>query len=470
MKKWLSQIIVYTLFFLLYLTPLVGQNTLTTLGLTSATPAASSYSLRKMSTGYSGPLARITIGTNYYDVYPDTTSGLFAPTSKISAAMTTYNAAVAAASANALSTIITAGVTTAKVAIWYDQSGNANNVIQATTANQPRVINLGTIETLNGMPTLRFVGASSHFMESVNNVNIAGASSVNAVSSSISSSANTANIVTTKAITAKDGSSSTNAALSAAQLKIDYPSKPDGVYWIDLPTAGPKEVYCIMNSAIDGGGWMLAMKAAATVMVPATTGTFNYASTYWTAVNTLNPTDINRNNGDAKYDVMNYFLAKDMMALWPDIPSNYNSSTTGGSINLSSTYNNWCWLQNNILGGTRVTPINFFATSAGVSKMIMDADLYAGKGTAFSGQTQVRFYGFNYEGNANAKVRWGFGWNENAAGLFPLGDQGSNDVSGGIGMGSSFGNYSAGDKINCCQNTGTNTTINRSARVEVYIR
>ena len=455
MKKWLSQIILFTIFFLLYLTPSVGQNTLTTLGLTSATPAASSYSLRKMSSNYSGPLARITIGTNYYDVYPDTTSGLFALTSKISAAITTYNAAVAIASVNALSTIITPGTTTATVAIWYDQSGNANNVTQATTANQPRVINLGTIETLNGMPTLRFVGASSHFMESVNNVNIAGASSVNAVSSSISSSANTANIVTTKAVTAFDGSSSVNAATSAAQLKIDYPSKTDGVYWINLPTVGPTQIYCIMDSAVDGGGWMLAMKATSTAT------TFSYASTYWTAVNTLNPTDVTRNNGDAKYDVMNYFQAKDMMAIWPDIP---NSGAESGSID---NLTNWTWLQNNILAGTRATPINFFATSAGVSKMVMDADLFTGKGTAFSGQTQVRFYGFNYEGNANAKVRWGFGWNENSAGLFPLGDQGSNDVSGGIGMGTSYGNYSAGDKINCCQNT---TGINRAARVEVYIR
>jgi hypothetical protein len=462
MKKWLSQIIVYTLFFLLYYTPVEGQNALTTLGLTSTTPAASSYSLRKMSSAYSGPLVRITIGTNYYDVYPDTTSGLFAPTSPISAAMTTYNATGAGATVNLLSSIITSGTTTATVAIWYDQSGSANNVIQATTANQPRVINLGTIETLNGKPTLRFVGASSHFMESVANVSIAGASSVNAVSSSISSSANTASIVTTKAITAFDGSSSANAALSAAQLKIDYPTKPDGVYWIDLPTAGATQIYCIMDSAIDGGGWMLAMKA--------TTGTtFSYASTYWTAVNTLNPTEFNRNNGDAKYNVMNYFQAKDMMALWPDIASNYGSSTTGGSINLASSFNNWCWLQNSFYGGTRVTPISFFATSAGNNKYISDAALFAGKGTAFSSQTDVRFYGYNYvaNNNANFSVRWGFGWNENGGGLYPSGNQDSNDVSGGIGMGGGFGKYSAGDKINCCQNS---TGINRSARVEVYIR
>ena len=260
MKKWLSQIIVYTLFFLLYLTPLVGQNALTTLGLTSATPAASSYSLRKMSSTYSGPLARITIGTNYYDVYPDTTSGLFALTSKISAVMTTYNAAVAAASANALSTIITAGVTTAKVAIWYDQSGNANNVIQATTANQPRVINLGTIETLNGMPTLRFDKTSANFMESVNSVNIAGASSVNAVSSSISSSANTASIVTTKAVTAKDGLTAATASTSAYQIKQDFPSATDGLYWIqnaNINGGVAFKIYADMTT--DGGGWTLIL-------------------------------------------------------------------------------------------------------------------------------------------------------------------------------------------------------------------
>ena len=73
----------------------------------------------------------------------------------------------------------------------------------------------------------------------------------------------------------------------------------------------------------------------------------------------------------------------------------------------------------------------------------------------------------NYTGNAGAKVRWGFAWNENGPGLFPNGDQGSNDVSGGIGMGSGYGNYSAGDRISCCQNS---TGINRTARVEIYVR
>jgi hypothetical protein len=85
---------------------------------------------------------------------------------------------------------------------------------------------------------------------------------------------------------------------------------------------------------------------------------------------------------------------------------------------------------------------------------------FNGFGSPFSNQGGFTFYGFNYSFSANERVRWGFAWNNET-------NQASNDVSGGIGMGSSYGNFSAGDKINCCQ---INTGINRSARVEVYIR
>ena len=68
------------------------------------------------------------------------------------------------------------------------------------------------------------------------------------------------------------------------------------------------------------------------------------------------------------------------------------------------------------------------------------------------------------------RARWGFGWNENGEGLYPGGSSGaagSNDVSGGIGLDSNAGNISAGDRINCCNDT---TGINRQARVEIYVR
>jgi hypothetical protein len=47
------------------------------------------------------------------------------------------------------------------VSIWYDQSGNGRNVTNATTSQQPRIVNSGVLEKYNGVPTVQFVKASS---------------------------------------------------------------------------------------------------------------------------------------------------------------------------------------------------------------------------------------------------------------------------------------------------------------------
>ena len=245
--------------------------------------------------------------------------------------------------------------------------------------------------------------------------------------------------------TDKDGTTSLKAAPSAQFIKTNFPSSADGVYWIDLPTVGPTQIYCLMDSNYDGGGWMMMMKA--------TRGTtFNYSASYWTTNNTLNPTQTNTTDGDAKFDTMNYFAAKDMLARFPDIGS-------GGSI---SGRGMWTWLQNNFYRGTRIVPITFW--SGNNRFFIQDAKTFSGWGNGvFSSQTDIRFYGYNWTDNMNC--RWGFGWNENGGGLYPNGAEGSDDVSGGIGM--SYNSFSAGDSISCCQDT---TGINRSARVEIFIR
>jgi len=241
----------------------------------------------------------------------------------------------------------------------------------------------------------------------------------------------------------KDGLSVANAAPSAAAIKSLIGTSTNGVYWINLPTVGPTQVYCIMDDAFAGGGWMMMMKA--------TRGTtFTYSSSYWTSINTLNPTDLTQNDADAKYNVMNYFQSRDMLARWPDIGA-------GGSI---PGLGNWIWLQNNFYGGTRISPVSFFNTVN--RRFIQDAKTYSGWANGvFSSQADIRFYGYNWTDNLVS--RWGFGWNENGGGLYPNGVEGSDDVSGGIGT----NYYSAGDQINCCQDT---TGINRSARVEIYVR
>jgi hypothetical protein len=44
------------------------------------------------------------------------------------------------------------------VKTWYDQSGNGRDATQTTLANQPQIVNSGTILTLNSKPILRFDG------------------------------------------------------------------------------------------------------------------------------------------------------------------------------------------------------------------------------------------------------------------------------------------------------------------------
>ena len=139
-----------------------AQNTLDKVGLPNSVTATGAYSLRLLTSSYKGPLVRITIGTNYYDVYPDaSTNSIFSTASPISSAYTTYNAMATGSITGSLSSIVGSN-TNATVAIWYDQSGNGNNVIQATTLDQPTIIASGAINTTNGLPSLLFNGSLSY--------------------------------------------------------------------------------------------------------------------------------------------------------------------------------------------------------------------------------------------------------------------------------------------------------------------
>jgi len=53
---------------------------------------------------------------------------------------------------------------------------------------------------------------------------------------------------------ALDGAASTRAATSATAIKSLTSTTTDGLYWINLPTVGPTQLYCDMNTS--GGGWM----------------------------------------------------------------------------------------------------------------------------------------------------------------------------------------------------------------------
>lgn len=136
-----------------------AQNTLDKAGLTSSTLPQFAYSLRKLSSSYTGPLVRIYNGTTYYDLYPDLAGGI-SLSSKISASIS-YATATSAASTNSLSSIITNGLTNLAVAIWYDQSGAGLDMKTAST-NPPKLMTAGSFQLLNGKPTIYFAGVSAN--------------------------------------------------------------------------------------------------------------------------------------------------------------------------------------------------------------------------------------------------------------------------------------------------------------------
>lgn len=63
------------------------------------------------------------------------------------------------------------------IVTWYDQSGNGNNFTQATSGNQPRIVNSGVLDTFGGKPAIWLTNGSTyltsttfHFLETAQTV------------------------------------------------------------------------------------------------------------------------------------------------------------------------------------------------------------------------------------------------------------------------------------------------------------
>lgn len=67
---------------------------------------------------------------------------------------------------SALTTFVGAG--NGFVTTWYDQSGNGRNATQSTAANQPRIVNAGTIEKQNNKPAIFANSAINSLISSTN--------------------------------------------------------------------------------------------------------------------------------------------------------------------------------------------------------------------------------------------------------------------------------------------------------------
>jgi hypothetical protein len=211
-----------------------AQNTLDKITGLGSTNASVAYSLRLLSSSYAGPLVRIKVGASFYDVYPDA-SNKFSLTSKISASVSTYNAAAASAGVNALSTIIT-GSTDATIAIWYDQSGYGVHVF--SSAATAKIISQGTIYTINGQPTIFF--NSTGYLVSSSTVDYSSqvGATVNAVVQNVATISNVGGIIGTAYQYDQPGY---GIAASATHIDEGYFSDGNGAGWYTgVLTTSPK--------------------------------------------------------------------------------------------------------------------------------------------------------------------------------------------------------------------------------------
>jgi len=107
--------------------------------LDSYSGASAAYSLRNLSSAYTGPLIRVRRSSDNVerDIF-----GTFRGDLDL-AALTSF-----------------VGANSGFVTTWYDQSGTGRHATQATAASQPRIVNAGDVDTLGGKPSLIFDGTN----------------------------------------------------------------------------------------------------------------------------------------------------------------------------------------------------------------------------------------------------------------------------------------------------------------------
>jgi hypothetical protein len=109
--------------------------------------AAAAYSLRKLSSTYSGNAIRVRRSSDN----TETNIGFDGSGNLDQAALTTF-----------------VGAGNGFVTTWYDQSGNGKNATNTTAIRQPKIVNSGSILLKNGKPNINFTSQTLNIGTSLN--------------------------------------------------------------------------------------------------------------------------------------------------------------------------------------------------------------------------------------------------------------------------------------------------------------
>ena len=305
------------------------------------------------------------------------------------------------------------------------------------------------------------------------------------------------------------GGSAACPAYSPQEIYNLYGITADGNYWI-MTGGSPSFQYVLMDRSIDSGGWILGAKATKTSTI------FDWDDTYrWTTQSIDNATTLedpstytpgritsSGTGTDGKYEAFNTIYAQRIRAIFPQ----FAASTYGGRY---TTNNNYGFMWDEPLSGLQsgagagsYSPASYaLASSANCTGITTKnlQDLFANSkrclfrtpassrtagndnttsydpigANLFASQNYFAWWGINYtqpvSGGSPAAYhhsRFGFGWNENS----PNTDEGSNDVTAGIGLvkaASGANAYPSGSYVGCC---ATQAGQSGQMAFEIYLR
>lgn len=121
------------------------------------------YSVRKLRRAYTGFAMRVRRSSDNAtgDVRFDANGAVSANSSIVITA--SGSGALTVGSSLTFSTFYS--TTSVFVTTWYDQSGNLRNVSQATTSQQPRIVNAGSLEVSNSKASIKFTTTSATVLQ-----------------------------------------------------------------------------------------------------------------------------------------------------------------------------------------------------------------------------------------------------------------------------------------------------------------
>jgi len=169
-----------------------------------------------------------------------------------------------------------------------------------------------------------------------------------------------------------------------------FPSYENGYYWINIPFVGPQYIYCLMDEAYFGGGWMLAMRSIKNSRI------FNFNSVFFNYDSVLNnnaediqqlineinkPDDIEKissigdyiytktevettssdisSKWDAKFHTFNYFPAREWMCIF--YKTNNQRKIITGKGDLAGNPRGYVWYEKNVSYKSKLrSPLELF--------------------------------------------------------------------------------------------------------------